>query len=62
MNGAIAHTTRGQYVPEWALLRHCLVLDEAKRPSRPARLRLEEALGPALAERLVSSLSLTRRS
>jgi hypothetical protein len=46
---------------ERLLLRQCLSHDDVKRPRPSARVRLEEALGPALAQRLVSSLSLTTR-
>lgn len=47
---------------ERLILRHCSLLDDAQvAPRQPVRIRLEEQLGPALAQRLVSSLSLTRR-
>ena len=39
------------------LLRHCLALGEAPEPREPARIRLEEALGPELATRLLSALT-----
>lgn len=39
------------------LLRDCLALGAVPRPRVPARVRLEEALGPDLARRLVASLS-----
>ena len=43
------------------LLRDCLSLG-SPRPSRPpAKLRLEEALGPELARRLLRSLNAERR-
>jgi len=42
------------------LLRHCLAFDE--RPQRvPARVRLDQALGPELARRLVTSLTAVDR-
>jgi hypothetical protein len=42
------------------LLRHCLAFEyPLRRP--PARVRLEEAVGPALARRLVTSLTAGRR-
>lgn len=42
------------------LLRHCLAFDG--QPQRvPARVRLEEALGPELARRLVTSLTAADR-
>jgi hypothetical protein len=40
------------------LVRHCLSLDNLARTRRPAKVRLEEALGPELARRLLSSLTL----
>lgn len=39
------------------LLRHCLTLGRAGRGRRPAKIRLEEALGPELARRLLASLT-----
>ena len=40
------------------LLRHCLTLGgESGRDRLPAKVRLEEALGPELARRLVLSLA-----
>lgn len=39
------------------LLRHCLALAATAEPRPPARIRLEEALGPELAERLLSALT-----
>jgi hypothetical protein len=39
------------------LLRHCLALGELPEPREPARIRLEEALGPDLADRLLSALT-----
>ncbi len=43
------------------LLRDCLALGGRDRSRVPAKVRLEEALGPDLARRLLSSLSLARR-
>jgi hypothetical protein len=43
------------------LLRDCLALGERSRNRVPAKVRLEEALGPDLARRLLSSLSLAQR-
>lgn len=42
------------------LLRHCLAFEYAPRRP-PASVRLDEALGPALARRLVTSLTAGRR-
>jgi hypothetical protein len=38
------------------LLRHCLALGETE-PREPARIRLEEMLGPELASRLLTALT-----
>jgi hypothetical protein len=43
------------------LVRHCLALEELGRMRRPARARLEEALGPELARKLLSTLAPTTR-
>ena len=43
------------------LLRHCLAFDETELRRPPARVRLEEALGPDLARRLVTSLTAVDR-
>ncbi len=43
------------------LLRDCLALGALPSPRVPARVRLEEALGPDLARRLVVSLSQSAR-
>jgi hypothetical protein len=39
------------------LLRHCLALGAVPEPREPASIRLEEALGPELATRLLSALT-----
>jgi hypothetical protein len=39
------------------LLRHCLAFGETSEPKEPARIRLEEALGPELASRLLLALT-----
>jgi hypothetical protein len=44
------------------LLRHCLALGETSEPREPARIRLEEMLGPELAARLLSALTPQPRS
>jgi hypothetical protein len=43
------------------LLRHCLAFDETQPRRAPAQARLEEALGPELARRLVTSLTAADR-
>ena len=47
---------RGYQASTSLLLRHCLSLGTAEGRI-PARLRLEEAIGPELARRLVTSLT-----
>jgi hypothetical protein len=47
---------RPRHTPD-LLLRHCLALAATAEPRPPARIRLEEALGPELAQRLLSALS-----
>lgn len=54
-------TSKDRRGSDTLILRHCSLLDDVTASRQPARIRLEEALGPALANRLVSSLSLTRR-
>jgi len=48
--------TRLSHPPD-LLLRHCLALGATVEPKQPPRVRLEEALGPELAERLLSALA-----
>jgi hypothetical protein len=55
-------TTRAHRNSERSILRDCTALGGLAAPRQPARERLDEALGPVLAGRLVSSLSLTRRT
>ena len=43
------------------LLRHCRALSFAGSGRVPARVRLDEALGPELAQKLVSSLTAASR-
>jgi len=51
-----ALTLRAQQAGTALLLRHCLSLGTAEQRV-PARRRLDEAVGPDLARRLVSSLT-----
>ena len=44
------------------LLRHCLTMGGTVSTRPPVKARLEEALGPELARRLVSSLTATGRN
>jgi hypothetical protein len=55
-----ALTLRAQQVRTSLLLRHCLSLGTAEQRV-PARRRLEEAIGPELARRLVESLTARSR-
>jgi hypothetical protein len=56
-NVEIAVTQKpAEHAPD-LLLRHCLALGETSEPKEPARIRLEEALGPELANRLLSALT-----
>ncbi len=48
--------------PYHLLLRHCLAFGEGAQHRPPARERLEEALGPELARRLVLSLAPSYRT
>jgi len=43
------------------LLRHCLALGMPARGRRPVKARLEEALGPELAHKLVATLTVGSR-
>jgi hypothetical protein len=45
------------YVPAEQLLLHCLALGSPASPREPAQARLEEALGPELAQRLIATLT-----
>jgi hypothetical protein len=44
-------------VPVEQLLLHCLALGHPGAPREPAQERLEEALGPELAQRLITTLA-----
>lgn len=69
MDAVLARTPRAALAAD-VLLRHCLAMGGEEGGAaggetpvrRPARARLEEALGPELARRLVSSLTATGRS
>jgi hypothetical protein len=54
---ALSATAVNRVVPD-LLVRHCLSLEDLARTRRPAKVRLEEALGPELARRLLSSLTI----
>ena len=48
--------TQVSHAPD-LLLRHCLSLGATAEPKQPPRVRLEEALGPELAQRLLAALA-----
>ena len=58
---AVDHNRMDTHASNLHLLRDCLALGKpaARRP--PAKVRLEEALGPELARKLVTSLAAKRR-
>ena len=49
-------------LPDDLLLRHCLAISGTPPARPPVKVRLEAALGPELARRLVSSLTATGRN
>ena len=60
MDAVLARTPRTELADDM-LLRHCLALGGTPSTRPPIKARLEEALGPELARRLVSSLTATGR-
>ena len=48
-------------LPAEQLLHHCLALGKPGEPRPPAQRRLEDALGPELARRLLTSLTVGSR-
>jgi hypothetical protein len=61
MDAVLGRTPRTDLADE-VLLRHCLAIGGTISTRPPVKARLEEALGPELARRLVSSLTATGRS
>ena len=61
MDAVLVRTPRTELADD-LLLRHCLTFGGAISTRPPAKARLEEALGPELARRLVSSLTATGRN
>lgn len=58
MSAAVTHPSFDSRTSDLHLLRDCLTLGSPSRRRRtPAKVRLEEALGPDLAQRLLTSLS-----
>jgi hypothetical protein len=60
MDAVLARTPRTELADD-LLLRHCLALGSTPSTRPSVKARLEEALGPELARRLVSSLTATGR-
>jgi hypothetical protein len=56
MNGVFS-LSRRTTLPLEQLLRHCLALGAPAAGRPPARVRLEQALGPELAHRLLKALT-----
>jgi hypothetical protein len=55
------HLAPARRLPVELLLRHCLVLGAPGRRRPPAKVRLEEALGPEFARQLVTILTVGSR-
>ena len=60
MGSAVDSSPAGTAARNLQLLRDCLALGRPGRRRPPAKVRLEEALGPELAQKLVKSLSADR--
>jgi hypothetical protein len=58
--GSAVESTAGTADRNLHVLRDCLALGRPGRRRPPAKVRLEEALGPELARKLVKSLSAER--
>ena len=55
------HSAPRPALPAEQLIRDCLALGTPGMPRVPARVRLDEALGPDLARRLLSTLTVGSR-
>ena len=62
MESAVESTPADTNARNLQLLRDCLALGRPSHRRPPAKLRLEEALGPELAQKLLRSLSAVERS
>ena len=60
MTIAVTQTAMRPYASN-LLLRHCLALGSPGSGRLPARVRLEEALGPELTQKLITSLTAASR-
>jgi hypothetical protein len=58
---AVVVPIRSRLAASELLIRHCLALGGAAQDQRPATVRLEEAVGPELARRLLASITVTSR-
>jgi hypothetical protein len=61
MDAVLGRQPRTELADEM-LLRHCLAISGTPASRPPVKARLEQALGPELARRLVSSLTATGRN
>ena len=61
VDSAVDHDHTDTRANDLHLLRDCLALGKPEHRRPPAKVRLEEALGPELARKLVRSLSATKR-
>ena len=62
MESAVEATPADIRARDLHLLRDCLALGRPRRRRAPAKVRLEEALGPELVQKLLRSLSAADRS
>jgi hypothetical protein len=62
MDSAVESTPADIRARDLHLLRDCLALGRPRRRRAPAKVRLEEALGPEFAQKLLRSLSAAERS
>jgi len=61
MESAVESTPRESNASDLHVLRDCLALGKPYRRRPPAKVRLEEALGPELTQKLLARLSGERR-
>ena len=61
MESAVDHDPASTRARDLHLLRDCLALGRPRKGRQPAKLRLEEAVGPELARKLLQSLSAADR-
>jgi hypothetical protein len=61
VDSAVDHEPTDTRANDLHLLRDCLALGKPEHRRPPAKVRLEEALGPELARKLLRSLAATKR-